>query len=587
VHILAGNRGIVLGTLFTGGGANRAAPPDFDELESRRIIASGGQRIVDAYWGSYVAFLYDESTEQHCVFRDPTAMHPCYHTSCDGVEVFFSDIEDCINLLHLPFSVDEQYLARWFIIYTALAYRETGIANVGESLAGEALVISRHGARSKVLWNPGDIAAVPSASDRKRSAEDLRSTVQATVSAWASRYARITHHLSGGLDSSIVAACLAQSTDLDQLSFLNFSPVPSGCQELSRVVKPAQSAARIRALGGTGDERYFARLVAEKCSVPLAERHYVSTIDMASVPPPPLRVMPTVFYAARQIDDVEIALTRTSGVEAFFSGEAGDSMFLATSRALAPIDYAWMHGIDAGFWQHLLPACRLSRQSVFSVLRESVKHGVMHRPLRPRSSPFDLPTLLKDDLVERFDDNDFESPLTAMWCGAALPPGKINHVKGLGSLPYYHGVFRSGRFAHHVNPLNSQPVWEIALRTPVYSLLAGGASRGLARQAFADLLPREIAVRQSKGTGSPLLQQWIRQNLSFVHATLREGVLVRDGYLDRQKIDACFSAEEPFMHADPHNLAQSLVAELWVRQWQEVSARAVDRARAQRLAASS
>jgi asparagine synthase (glutamine-hydrolysing) len=283
----------------------------------------------------------------------------------------------------------------------------------------------------------------------------------------------------------------------------------------------------------------------------------------------PLRVAPALYYTVMQTDDAEVELAKTQGAQAFFSGQAGDSVFLATQQSFPAMDYAHRHGISPALWKHLGATSRLSGDSLWAVFGKAIRHGLGRRPY---SFAFDVlaqPTLLTTELAATLTKEDFESELARRLTQAGLPPGKSNHVRGVGWSAYYDFVFNSGRHADHVDPLNSQPVWELMLQIPTWTVLTGGVSRGLARQAFADFLPTEIRKRVVKGTGGPYYQHLVRNNKDFLRARLLDGLLVQQGYLDRNKVEQCLSAAEPAMTVSAVTLLNYLAAEIWLQQWTE------------------
>jgi asparagine synthase (glutamine-hydrolysing) len=148
---------------------------------------------------------------------------------------------------------------------------------------------------------------------------------------------------------------------------------------------------------------------------------------------------------------------------------------------------------------------------------------------------------------------------------AALPPGKTDHVEGISS-DFARFNFGAANRADHIDPLNAQPLWELMLSIPTYTVLDGGASRGLARRAFADVLPAQIRKRQAKGTGSAFYQQVVRNNRSYLRDHLADGLLVSDGYLDRAKLLACLDSEEPSLMVAAQTLLSYLAAEIWLEQ---------------------
>lgn len=570
VHRLNNGSGAVLGTLFSHpAGGSQPRKLDFDSEETRRIIDSGGQHLVDHYWGSYVALLFDESRRKHHVFRDPTGNAPCYHASHGGVDVFFSHIEDCVRFLPRHFRVNRHYLVRW-LLFCGLRTRECGLEGLDDMPGGERVTLSRGNLTRALLWNPARIAATGRGDAPEVAAKLLRTTVQSTIDALASCYEVITHKLSGGLDSSIVAGCLAQAPSQPRINYLNFSINVGFDQE--RLHLPGMdlsTATKVRAIAGHGDERQLARLVAQKWNVPLIERQRNLSIDLSRMWRAPPSISPSMYFTAMEIDDAELELAQAQGTQAFFSGQGGDSVFLATVQPFPAIDYAYLHGMSLDLWPHLVATARLSRDSLWDVLGKAFRHGVLRRRYRSPASILDLPHLLRPEVVADVALEDFHSPAAQLM--SSLPPGKQNHVTGVDGAAYYDFVFHSGRHADHVDPLNSQPVWELMLRLPTYTILADGISRGLARRAFADLLPPEVRRRQVKGVGTPFYQQVVRRNRALLRERLMDGLLVRQGYLDRQKLDRYLAADEPFVTVGASRMLTYLAAEIWLEQWSSPS----------------
>jgi asparagine synthase (glutamine-hydrolysing) len=578
-HPLANNAGVVLGRVFARG--DTAARIAFDSAETQRIVASGGQHLVDRYWGAYVAIVHDPSQSKHHVFRDPIGNVPCYRTRFGGVDCFFSHIEDCLRLLPIAFSINRRYLTR-ALIHCLVTTRDTGLENVENVLAGERVTLSQGRRSNALLWDPIAIARTPHFEQPDEAARALRSTVQNTIDAWASCYQNIALKLSGGFDSSVVAGCLAQTPTKPRISYLNsWIDMELDRDRLHLPGVDQRTADKLRAIAGHGDQRYFARLVAERWKTPLHERQKTLAMDLSRLWNVPFRVAPALYYTVMQTDDAELELAKTHGVQAFFSGQAGDSVFLATTQPFPAMDYAWQHGIGAALSKHLGAAARLSGDSVWAVLGAAVRHGLRRRPYAAPFNVLTQPTLLSAELAQTLSLGDFESDLARRLAHSALPPGKRNHVRGVGWSAYYDLVFNGGRYTDHIHPLNSQPIWELMLQIPTWTLLNGGISRGLARQAFADLLPEEIRKRQMKGSAGPYYQHLVRKNRDFLRSALLDGLLVRQHYLDRRRVEQCLSAEEPAMTVSAVTLLNYLAAEIWLQQWTGSRQRGSGQARAQ------
>lgn len=152
----------------------------------------------------------------------------------------------------------------------------------------------------------------------------------------------------------------------------------------------------------------------------------------------------------------------------------------------------------------------------------------------------------------------------------SLPPGKQLTAQGVAAAAYYEFEFHAGNHADHVDPLNAQPVWELALQIPTHNILLDGMSRGLARHAFRDVLPAEIRKRVTKGSGSGFYQHVVCTNRDLLREVLLDGLLVKERYLDRQKVDECLAADDPSTMVFAPILLSYLAAEIWLQQWRQV-----------------
>jgi asparagine synthase (glutamine-hydrolysing) len=565
-HKLPGRTGVVLGQLFDRRceDYSTAREISFDDAAAAALVSSGGRHLIDHYWGSYLSIIYDETAGRHYVFRDPTGTLPCYHVQQAGADIFFSHLEDCLQLAPFPLKVNRAHFTRW-LMFSGVRTNETGLEDVMLLGAGERLTLSRTGRVYSRIWDPTTIASDQSLREPAEAARALRETVQHTVNAWASRYRRITHKVSGGLDSAIIAGCLAQIPSSPEMSYLNL--VVDAGQDAKTVHLPgidAKTAAKVHAIAVHGDERYYARLVAQRWGVPLIERPRQVSMDLSRLEQVPLSVFPSKYFTVLEMDDAELELIDSHGTQAFFSGQAGDSVLLVALRPLPAMDYAHMHGVSRGLWRQIVVSTGLSKESVWSVIGKAVKHGLLRRPLLGRYRLVDRPTLLTEQLSKTLREEDLQNSFAHLARRSTLAPGKRDHIKGISS-DFYNYVMRAGNSADHIDPLNSQPVWETALRIPTYTMLTGGVSRGLARHAFADVLPTEIRRRQTKGTGSLFYQQVVRRNRHFLLARLEAGELVGQGFLDRRRLVDCLSADEPSITIPPTIILTYLAAETWLQ----------------------
>ena len=86
-----------------------------------------------------------------------------------------------------------------------------------------------------------------------------------------------------------------------------------------------------------------------------------------------------------------------------------------------------------------------------------------------------------------------------------------------------------------VAPIYSQPLIELALRIPADVLFTGGQDRGLARRAFRGDVAAPILNRLWKDRAGDFHEQLIRRNLDWLREIFLDGVLVGEGLLDQRR----------------------------------------------------
>ena len=81
--IMLGDEGLIIGSLYTAGRRERVSELSKDMNAS--IVASRGELMVKAYWGSYVAILRGRDADEAAIVRAPLGGLPClYRTTYNG-----------------------------------------------------------------------------------------------------------------------------------------------------------------------------------------------------------------------------------------------------------------------------------------------------------------------------------------------------------------------------------------------------------------------------------------------------------------------------------------------------------------------
>jgi asparagine synthase (glutamine-hydrolysing) len=126
-----------------------------------------------------------------------------------------------------------------------------------------------------------------------------------------------------------------------------------------------------------------------------------------------------------------------------------------------------------------------------------------------------------------------------------LPPARRAHVEDMvGMQRYLVGMGRASRLPL-IFPLMAQPVQEMCLSIPGWSWVRNGHDRAVARYAFADRLPPDVAFRRSKGRLDVFGRAVFETHRSTLQEMLMDGRLAAEGFVDRDEIARRFADRRP------------------------------------------
>ncbi|WP_447759766.1 asparagine synthase-related protein [Sphingopyxis panaciterrae] len=526
-----GDRGFIVGALF-----RREVPAtrvtDLDPAERQRIVKTGGSALLADYWGGYVALLIgDDGT--HSVLRDPSGMMPCYMRRDAGGVALASEMTALAA--RGGGVVDYAALARMFAGIDVIG-RRTGIAGIEELFPGEQLTVTPSGSHIEQGWSPWDHVRPPARMDFAAAAAALRATLMDCIGAWTTCFDKILIGISGGLDSSIVAAALGPRTP--------------GLRCLT-MVEP----------GTDGDERRYAEALVRKLGVRLDAPIY--DLDAVDVARPVLPHLPLPF-ALHFFHAIEAEHRRLGEpVDAFFSGNGGDNIFCGLRSAVPLADRLLAHGIRPGLVQTARDLADLTGSGMAAVVAKGWdrvrRRKVGHRVRR------DLSGLGPAGRVAAMEDGDSHPWLSAP---PRTLPGKAAHVAMLARAQKSIELYPRSCAPPQISPLLSQPIVELCLSIPTWYWVRGGRDRAVARAAFEGLLPDLIIERRTKGSPSGFIRRVFDAQGMAAIAMLRRGRLVEAGLIDP---DWLKRAGEGVWQDDgrDHRILAFAAAEAWVRWWEE------------------
>jgi asparagine synthase (glutamine-hydrolysing) len=497
-------------------------------------IADRGRWLIDHSWGRYVALLRPahDSDAVSCL-RDPTGAIQAYRCREQDLALVASDTPKWLFDL-----IDHKVTPDWATIGATLAHPT--VATYRSLLAGLDMVPAGtllplfDGAPTRLWWPTG--FAVPRTDiGQQDAAAMLRERVTMCCASWARRYPRPLLELSGGLDSAIVLASLGDAA----ATAINFTTGFSA-----------------------GDERNHARAAAERAATPLIERLATpEAVDYLALVNDVPAAAPRLYGLDPQHDDVVAAEATERHADAIFTGQGGDGLFLQMPATQIAIDRARL-GLDARALQLAGVVARRARRSLWRVLAEIGRDRLCAHVTPPMRF---LSPLMSEGLIAALSAN----PIAHPWLDGLerLPPGKRLHIEVLANGQLFMLPTRRGRVVPLIHPLLSQPILEACLALPTFVLAPDDRDRGLARDAFADLVPPGILRRHSKGEASSYFSRGLVANLPLVREWLLDGALVQAGLLDRDALDTTLDAER-LLWADEAGLPPLyLNIEAWVRQW--------------------
>lgn len=498
------------GVILVGFAFYRAGPKPCEAIMPREAVAivkSTGEWAIRNLWGNYLLF-WVEGDAIH-ILRSPMGGPAIFNLeNGQGVRAGLPSacaFTDLAIARGLGFSLDrldaEAVDAR--LRFLLLRSPACEIAGVTEILPGEVARLGV-GRRLGTGWSPWHHVEKP---PQRADPDALRAVVGRTISAWSGRFERLQLELSGGIDSSIVAACLAGR---------------------SRPWRGYTLATRDDA---DGDERPYAQAVAERVGVPLGEG-YRPPVGDPIAPLPKLHVRPGGFGLLGPSDVAYLAAARDYGADAIFTGTGGDNVF-GYMTSTAPILDALRFAGPIAAWRAANDLSRVANDNIWKALGYSARR--MLRP--PALWPVD-PSLLS----RCFADAVPRHP----WIDTArgVAPGQQHYaLRLLVSQPFIDGFDRALALPL-IAPLLSQPIVEFTLGVPSWQWAEGGLNRAFARRAFRDDLPRKVIERTSKGR---ILSAYLPAYAAYrdvLRPFLLDGWLAGEGLLDVDALRALLDGRE-------------------------------------------
>ena len=538
---LAGGRGVVLGVLFRpdGAGVSRPAPSAFDDPESRSIAASDGRRLLERYWGRYVAVLFEPGTGRVCVLRDPSAGLPCYSMRLGALEVYCASVTDVLPMCGRRLETDWAYVAACLSLVREHS-RRTGLEGVSQLVGGECAHHHGGALRRVCQWDPLEIGAAAPI-EAPEAAEMLRRSTQDVVRAWGSCYPSVLVSLSGGLDSSIILTALAGGL-APRVECFHYYPPHTDL-----------------------DERRFAYLAATSVGLGLIERIRPLGVDLRPLHTLTPSAEPTNYLFYLEHSRREAMLAAERGAAALFIGYGGDQLFYQERAEWAPAELLRRRGLSPKVLRALVDAARVDDLSVWRVLGVTIREVLGAERWSPlREGGRERPLLAPETLRQALDAAACLHPLAHRHAEASS--AKRWHAHQVLAPFDAYDPFAAPGDADRIAPLLAQPLIEVCLRIAPALHTAGGWGRSLARRAFHDALPAPIRNRRDKGGIEAHARMTVERNRRLLRELLLEGELVRAGLLRRAPLERALGGGAE-IKTQSGELLEYASMEAWLQCW--------------------
>lgn len=283
-----------------------------------KLYRRDGHHFAEALRGMYAIAMYDPDGERLLLARDPFGIKPLYYAETSEGLIFASEPQALLATGLISRDMDPSAAGELLQLQFTTG-RRTAFKDVLRVLPGETLVIER-GRVIERLRRPALPSGAPVAASEERALVALEDALIDSVRVHQRSDVPYGMFLSGGIDSSVILACMAR---------LNDQPV--------RCYTAGFSGTKVR------DEREHAAHVAsatgaDHVSIDVTEDDFWNTLPAIAAavddPTADYAVIPTFKLASVAAQDVKVVLC----------GEGGDELFAGYGRYRAVTRPTWLGG---------------------------------------------------------------------------------------------------------------------------------------------------------------------------------------------------------------------------------------------------
>ncbi len=523
------------------------------------LYVAHGTGMLERLNGIFAFAIWDARRRSLFLARDGLGVKPLYFTRSGRGFAFASELKALLCLPDLDRAVNANAL-RAYLTYLWCPAPDTPLQAVSKLAPGAAIEVRDGQIVREWTYYELPTHAAPESSDPAESIDAVREAVRQAVRRQMVADVPVGAFLSGGLDSSAVAAFAQEA-------------MPNARLQCFSIELDDAEAARE---GMTADLPY-ARKVAQHLGVDLhtvrvgpemadAVPEMVYHLDEPQADPAPLNAL----FISR--------LARDQGIKVLLSGAGGDDIFSGyrRHRALSLEQYwAWMparlrtslahaaRGLPQSMplsrrlskafaYAHLAPDERLLRYFWWLDRDESAR--LLSPALRGQLSTTDA---VQDTLARIPADTPALQRMLHLECRHFLADHNLNYTDKMGMAA---GV--------EVRvPLLDVELVALAARLPAALKQHGSEGKWIFKKAMEPLLPREVIYRPKTGFGAPL-RAWLKGPLAgMLGDILSADTLKRRGWFDPVAVEALRARDRNGQADAAYPLFALLCIELWARQF--------------------
>jgi asparagine synthase (glutamine-hydrolysing) len=456
------------------------------------LYASEGEAMVHRLQGMFAFAIVDLATRDVFVARDRFGKKPVYVAATLDSIVFASTLDATLQLLPERPDVDPQSIASYMVLQCVPGAR-TPWVGIEKVEPGTWVRWSGGELRRERYWTP-PLPSEDRSLDRDEVLLETRAQIRRSVTRRLESEVPLGVFLSGGIDSSVIVAEMAEAG-----------------------VRAATYSVGFDA--GPYDERRWAAMIAER----FGTDHHVLSLDAdaGALFEQLSWAYDEPFADSSALATLAVARAASEHVTVVLTGDGGDELFGGYDR------YRALHrarAIGARLGPLTRPAAAAGRiaGTVSGFERLTMLSTFVADPWeacrnrRLHFAPSEVAALLQPDVAASVDVRAATDELDALWLSLDSTDPWVPWVDARSYLPddlltkMDRATMAWGVEARA--PLLDHELWEWAATLPRSWLLDAQAGKRLVRDAYRDVLPAPILARGKKGFSVPLTG-WLRSHL--------------------------------------------------------------------------